>query len=76
MKPVVPHIEFCLTEKPKIPKKIGESLKGPQNQFWREDLFIQYYRNNNDNLLSDPILVKYLPGGTKVICSLVASGIK
>ena len=32
VRPVVSHLEFHLLEKPFTPKKIGEDLKGPQNQ--------------------------------------------
>ena len=49
--PVVSNIAVCLPEKHLTPKKIGEDLKGPQRQFWKEDLFVQYNKNKNSNLI-------------------------
>ena len=60
VRPVISHLEFCLPEKPLTPNKICESLKGPQRQLWKEDLFLQYYKKNFILLLA-PIPIKYLP---------------
>ena len=42
VRPVVLHLEFRLPEKPPTPKNIGDALGGPQRQFWKEALFVQY----------------------------------
>ena len=49
--PLFSHIEDCLPEKHLTPKNIGEDVKGPQRQFWKEDLFVQYNKNKNSNLI-------------------------
>ena len=36
----------CLT-----PNSIGEALKGPQRQFWKEALSVQYEKNKNEIIL-------------------------
>ena len=41
-RPLVSHLEFNLLEKPITPNNIGEALKGPQRQFWKYALFVQY----------------------------------
>ena len=49
--PVVSHLEVCLSEKHLTPKNIGEDIKGPQRQFWKEALCVQYEKNKYSNLL-------------------------
>ena len=75
-RPVVSHIEVRLPKKPPTPKNIGEGLKRAQRKFWKEALFVQYYKNKKIILLLAPIPIKLLPEGTKVICSLIAHSIK
>ena len=58
------------------PKTIGETLKASQVKFWKEALFLQYYKSNNVNLISDPIPIKYVPDVTKVLHSLISPSIK
>ena len=74
--PVVSHLEFFLPEEYPTPNNIGECLKGHQRQFWKECLFVQYYKNKNVGLILAPIPIKSLPGGNKVLCSLIATSIK
>ena len=74
--PVVSNIEFHFPEKPLTQKNIGEAPKGPQRKFWKEDLFLKYYKKKNFNLLSAPIPIKYLSGVTKVLHSLIFPIIK
>ena len=76
VRPVVSHLEVRLPKKPPTPNNIGEDLGGPQRQFWKEALFVQYDKNKNVSLLSDPIPIKSLPEGTKVLRSLIAPSIK
>ena len=45
---------------------IGEALKDPQRQLWKEVLFVQYDKNKDGGILSAPIPMKSLPEGTKV----------
>ena len=66
-----PHLEVFLPEKPVAPKNIGEDLKGPQRKFWKEDLFVQYHKNQNSSLILDPISIKSLPEVTKVLRSII-----
>ena len=73
---MVSHLEVLLPNKPPTPKNIGDALGGPQRQFWKESLFVQYDENKNVSLLSDPTPIKSLHEGTKVLCSLVAPSIK
>ena len=73
---VVSHIEVRIHKKPPTPKNIGEGLKGPQKTFCKEYLFVQYDKNKNVSLLSDPITIIFLPRGTKVLHSLIATSIK
>ena len=73
---MVSHLEVCLTKKPPTPKNIGDDLGGPQRQFWKEALFVQYEKNKNVSLISGPIPIKSLPEGTKVLRSLIAPTIK
>ena len=67
VRPVVSHLEVRLPKKPPTPKNIGDALGGPQRQFWKESLFIQYDKKKNVSLLSDPIPIKSLPEVTKVL---------
>ena len=73
---MVSHLEVRLPKKPPTPKNIGDALGGPQRRFWKEALFVQYDKNKNVSLLLDPIPIKSLPGGTKVLRSPVASSVK
>ena len=57
-RPVVSHSGVCLPKKYPTPKKICEVLKGPQRQFWKEALFVQYDKNKNVRLLLAPITIK------------------
>ena len=43
---------------------------------WKENLFVQYDKNKHVSLISDPIPIKSLPEGTKVLHSLIAPIIK
>ena len=61
VRPVVSHLEVLLPKKLPTPKNIGYALGGPQRQFWKEALFVQYDKNKNVILLSDPIPIKSLP---------------
>ena len=74
--PVVSPIEISIPKKPPIPKNIGEDLKVPQRQFWKEALFLKYDKNKNFSLISAPIPIKYLPERTKFFRSLIAPSIK
>ena len=76
VRPVVSHLEFCLPEIPPTPNNIGEGLKCPQIQFYKEALFVQYNNNENISLISDPIPIKYLSEGTKILRSIIAPIIK
>ena len=76
VRPVVSHIEVCLPKKLPTPKNIGEDLSVPQRQFWKEALFVKYDKNTNVNLLSDPIPIKSLPEGKKVLRSIIATIVK
>ena len=69
---MVSHIELCLPKKPPAPNNIGEGLKGPQRQFWKEALFVQYDKNKNFKHILAPIPIKSLPEGTKLFRSLIA----
>ena len=62
---MVSHLEVSLPKKTPTPKNIGDALGGPQRQFWKETLFVQYEKNKNVSLLSDPISIKSLPEGKK-----------
>ena len=73
---MVSHLEVCLPKKPPTPKNIGEGLKGTQRQLCKEAIFVQYDRNINVSLISDPIQIKSLPEVTKVLCSLISTSIK
>ena len=58
VRPVVSHIEVLIPEKTITPKNIGEALKGPRRPLWKDDLFVQYDKNKNVNLLLAPIPIK------------------
>ena len=49
--PVVSHLEVSIPENPNTLKNIGESHKGIQKKFWKEDLFVHYDKNNDVILL-------------------------
>ena len=71
------HIsEFVSQRKCLTPKNICEALKGPQRQFLKEALFVQYDNNKNEIILSTPTSIKYIPEGTKILRSLIATSIK
>ena len=75
-RPVVSHLEVILPNNLPKPKSIGEGLRCPQRQLWKETLFVQYDKNTNISLLSDPIPINYLPEGKKFLCSLIDNSIK
>ena len=76
VRPVVSNLEVFLPKKHPTSKNIVEGLKVPQRQFWKEDLFVQYYKNKIFSLLSYPIPIKYFPEVKQVILSLIATSIK
>ena len=76
VRPLVSHLEVSLPKKPPITKNILEGFKGPQRQFWKEDLFVRYDKNKRFSLLSAPIPIKSLPEVKKVHHSLIAPSIK
>ena len=76
VRPVVSHLEVRLPKKPPTQNNIGDALGGPQRQFWKESIFVQYDKNKNVSLLSAPTPIKSLPEETKVLCSLIAPSIK
>ena len=73
---MVSHLEVRFPKKPPTPNNIGDALGGPQRKFWKEALFVQYDKNKNFSLLSDPIPIKSLPEGTEVLRSIIAPSIK
>ena len=73
---MVSHVKVCLPKGPPTPKNIGCALGGPQRQFWKESLFVQYYKNKNVILLSALIPIKSLPKEKKVLSSLIDSSVK
>ena len=73
---MVSHLEVCITKKPPTPKIIGEDLGGPQRQFWKEAIYVQYEKEKNVSLLSAPIPIQYLSEGKKILHSLIAPIIK
>ena len=73
---MVSHLEVRLPKKPPTPNNIGDALGGPQRQFWKEPLFVQYDKIKNFSLLSAPIPIKFLPEGTKLLRSLISPSIK
>ena len=73
---MVSHIDVHILEKLISPNNIGEALKVIQRKFCKEALCVQHDKNKHFNLLLDPIPIKYLPGGTKVLRFLIALSIK
>ena len=70
--PMVSHLEVSLPEKPISPKNIYGYLKGPHRPFWKEYLFVQYYKGGMLAFFwlpyrSNPSLVKQ----SSSICSLL-----
>ena len=55
--PVVSHLEVFIPKKLLTPNKIGEALRVAQIQVWKEALFVEYDKNKNFSLLSDPISI-------------------
>ena len=51
---MISHIEVSLPEKPITPNNIGESIKGPRKQIWKEALFVKYDKNKYSTLLLIP----------------------
>ena len=47
---MVSHIEVSLQEKPTTPNTIGESIKCPHKQIWKEALFVKYDKNKSSTL--------------------------
>ena len=47
--PVVSHIEKTIT-----PINIGEAIKGPHKQIWKEALFVKYEKNKYSNFFQLP----------------------
>ena len=74
--PVVSHLEVRLPEKPLTLKNIGKVLKGPQRKICKETSFVQYEKDKNVSLLSDPIPIKSLSDGTNLLHSLIATIIR
>ena len=70
------NAEVRLPNKFSTPKNIGEGLKELQRKLCKEALFLQYEKNKNISIISDPIPIKYLPEGTKAPCSIIAPSIK
>ena len=75
VRPVVSHLEFCLPEKPPTAKNIGEVLKVPRRQLWKEALFLKYDKNKHVSLILAPIPIKSLPEETKFLRSLISPSI-
>ena len=73
---MVSHLEFRLPKKPPPPKNIGDALGGPQRQFCKEALFVQYDNNKNVSLFSAPIPMQSVYEETKEVRSLTAPSIK
>ena len=42
---MVSHIEVSFPEKPITTNNIGEAIKGPHKQIWKEYLFVKYDKN-------------------------------
>ena len=73
---MVLHIEVHIPGKSLVPNKIVEGLNIPQINLLKGALSLKYEMNKNISLLSDPIPIKYLPEGTKVLCSRIYPSIK
>ena len=53
------------------PNNIGEALKGLQHQSCTELVLLSYDKNQNVNLILDPIIIKSLPYVKKVLRYLI-----
>ena len=73
---MVSHLEVIIPNKPLTPNNVGGILKGPQRQFCKEALFLQYDKNKNVSLISSLIPIKPLPNLTKFLRSLISQIIK
>ena len=73
---MVSHLEVRLPKKPPTQNNSGDALGGPLRQLWKETPFVQYDKNKNFSLLSDPIPIKSLPKGKKLLRSLISPSIK
>ena len=73
---MVSNLEVRLPKKAHTLNNIGDALGGPQRQFWKEALFVQFDKNKNVSLLSAPIPIKSLPEVKKILRSLIAPSIK
>ena len=73
---MVLHLWVSLPEDPLTPNNIGDFFKGPQRQWWKKALFDQYNKNKNVKLLLTSIPIKPLLYVTKVLCSMIVTGIK
>ena len=51
---MVSHIEVSLPEKPITPNNIGEAIKGPHKQIWKEYLVVKYDKNKSSTLFWIP----------------------
>ena len=67
VRPMVLHLEVCLPNKPPKPNNIGECLKVPQRQLWKEALYVKYDKNKNASLILDPTPIKSTPEGTNIL---------
>ena len=72
----VSDFEVCIWHKPIVPNNIWASLKVTQHHLWKEDLFVQYVKNKNINLLSVLLPIKYIPKVVKVLRSIIAPSAK
>ena len=51
---MVTHIEVSLTEKHITPNNIGEAIKGPHKQIWKEALLVKYEKNKSSTFFRLP----------------------
>ena len=51
---MVSHIEVSLPEKPITPNNIGEDIKSPHKQIWKEDLFVKHEKNKSSTFFRLP----------------------
>ena len=54
VRPIASYLEVHIPEKPLAPKNIGEGLKGPQIQFWKEDVFLKYDKKKMSSFIQLP----------------------
>ena len=73
---MVSNLEVFLPNKLITTKNIDEALKSPHRKFCKEYLSVEYDMNKKFNLLLDLIMIKYFPGVTKVLRSIIATSIK